>query len=94
MDRILRLFIPPIASLAVLAGSPPSWSVERPVPAASSASSPVRLQGKGPLRFDPPAAGPRRAEADYQSCSNQPSPDGLADDCHALLDKPVHRPRR
>ncbi|CAM3638245.1 hypothetical protein [Roseateles saccharophilus] len=40
---------------------------------------------QAPLRFDPPAAGPaQRANAGYEACIDNPTPDGLVIDCQAL----------
>lgn len=56
-----------------------------PAAAASAASAPKHANSK-PLRFDPPAAGPRGPTlADYEYCIEHPSPDGLYTDCSALL---------
>jgi hypothetical protein len=49
------------------------------------ASTPKRVDNT-PLRFDPPAAGPRGpTRAEYEFCIEHPSLDGLYTDCSALL---------
>lgn len=68
--------------------TPPTLA--RPQPAAPKPRS------DAPLRFDPPAAGPvQRGNAGYEACIDQPSPDGAAIDCQALL-RPASaaKPRR
>lgn len=66
-----------------------------PHPAApdAAASAPKRRVDK-PLRFDPPAAGPAPANADYEACVGQPSPDGASFDCSLLLPRPAAKPRK
>lgn len=56
--------------------------------------STVKRHGVAPLRFDAPAAGPSRARADYESCVDHPSPDGLSSDCPALLTAAAPKPRK
>ena len=80
-----------------VASSLPVQASETPTaaPRAASdatASTPKRRVDK-PLRFDPPAAGPARTHADYEACIDQPSPDGAACDCSALLPQPA-KPRK
>ena len=65
----------------------PAWAGDppRPAAAASAASTPKRINDT-PLRFEPPAAGPRGpTRADYEYCIEHPSLDGLYTDCSALL---------
>jgi len=65
----------------------PTWAdgQARPAAAASAASATKRLDNT-PLRFEPPAAGPRGpTRAEYEYCIEHPSLDGLHTDCSALL---------
>ena len=65
-------------------------------PAAARPQAAPKPRAEAPLRFDPPAAGPaQRANPGYDACIDQPSPDGAAIDCQALL-RPAGtaRPRR
>jgi hypothetical protein len=49
-------------------------------------ASAAKRRNETPLRFDPPAAGPRQhTRAEYEDCIEHPSLDGLATDCSALL---------
>lgn len=67
-----------------------------PPAAARPQAAPPKPRAQAPLRFDPPAAGPaQRANPGYDACIDQPSPDGAAIDCQALL-RPAGtaRPRR
>lgn len=52
-------------------------------PHSQPASSPHAPHG--PLRFDPPAAGPGASSTAYEACIDHPSPDGLTSECQALL---------
>jgi len=74
------------AIICTLAGQPAKADGQpRPAAAASAASTPKHANNT-PLRFDPPAAGPRGpSRADYEYCIEHPSPDGLYTDCSALL---------
>lgn len=63
------------ATLAMQAGARPQQAAAAP-----------KHRNDAPLRFDPPAAGPaQRDRASYEACIEQPSPDGAAFDCQALL---------
>ena len=69
----------------------PASAGEPPRPAAA-ASAPRHANDK-PLRFDPPAAGPRGpTRADYEYCIEHPSLDGLHTDCSALLPETPPKP--
>lgn len=73
--------------LAALLTPPASARPQAPAP---------KPRAEAPLRFDPPAAGPaQRANPGYDACIDQPSPDGAAIDCQALL-RPASaaKPRR
>lgn len=49
---------------------------------------------QAPLRFDPPAAGPaQRANAGYDACIDNPTPDGLVIDCQALRSPAAAKPK-
>ena len=64
-------------------------------PAAARPQAAPKPRAEAPLRFDPPAAGlPPQGNAGYEACIDQPSPDGAAIDCQALLHAaPVAKPR-
>jgi len=61
-----------------------------------AASGSTKQRQDAPLRFDPPAAGaPQQANAAYESCIANPSPDGVGCSCeHLLPGKPAAKPRR
>lgn len=81
----LRAALAFACAMPLLAGAVPGAALKKPLDT--------------PLRFAPPAAGPvMSTNAGYQSCIDQPSPDGLVSDCQALLRpapaaraKPRHR---
>ena len=79
----------------VQAGEPSQVArqVAHPPAPDAAASAPKRRIDK-PLRFDPPAAGPMPANADYEACIGQPSLDGAAFDCSMLLPRPAAKPRK
>ncbi|MBV8036752.1 hypothetical protein [Roseateles sp.] len=64
--------------------------------AARPQAAPPKHRNDAPLRFDPPAAGPlQRASTDYGACVDNPSPDGAAIDCQALVrTSTAPRPKR
>lgn len=81
-----------VAILGIALPASPAWAADPPQAASApsrQASAPVvakRHDITTPLRFDPPAAGPKRpTRADYEYCIEHPSFDGLATDCSALL---------
>lgn len=72
------------AAIGISALAQPAWADGPPRP-TSAASAPKRADNT-PLRFEPPAAGPRGpTRAEYEYCIEHPSLDGLHTDCSALL---------
>ena len=70
----------------------PAHADGKPRPPANAASAAKRVDNT-PLRFDPPAAGPRGpTRADYEYCIEHPSLDGLHTDCSALLPETPPKP--
>lgn len=75
-----------LATSSAFAGTTPRAASAASAPGAALPAKAATKVDQSPLRFDPPAAGPRRpTRAEYVDCIAHPSLDGLYTDCSALL---------